>query len=225
MNDVALWVGLGGLVLGGAWFGVTQVTQGNLEEPAFEVLQTEHHFQLRHYAPVVLASTAMSRDSETDMSNGFRVLARYIFGGNKPAESLPMTAPVLTRSGGESLAMTVPVLTSESVTAPSVTHRGRSMAFVMPRGRSIQSLPQPLTSKVELSQVQWGHVASLRYGGYAKPERFNAQTKRLRSWIKQQGWTERGPAMNAQYNSPWAFPLSRRNEVLIPVDVPRTNAK
>ncbi len=221
MNDMVIWVGLGSLMLGGAWYGVTEMTQGNLEEPKFRQIQSEGDFELRQYESIVLASTPMKTDERSGMNGGFRVLARYIFGGNKPAESLPMTAPVLTQKG-ESLPMTVPVLSGPSMEAPSVVNSpgGMTMAFVMPGDRDMASLPQPLSPKVQINEVSWGLVASLRYGGYAKPERFKAETQRLRTWIKQQGWIERGPAMNAQYNSPWAFPLSRRNEVLIPVSSP-----
>tara|TARA_Y100001934_G_scaffold256232_1_gene324026 strand:+ start:1989 stop:2669 length:681 start_codon:yes stop_codon:yes gene_type:complete len=226
MNDMVIWIGVGSLVLGGAWFGVTEVTQGNLEEPSFETLVQEKSFQLRRYEPVVLASTPMRNDARSGMNGGFRALARYIFGGNKPAESLPMTAPVLTQKG-ESLPMTVPVLSGAGLAAPSVTAapEAMTMAFVMPDGREVETLPRPLNPKVQLARVEWGLVASLRYGGYAKPKRFQQETKRLQAWIKEQGWTQRGPAMNAQYNSPWAFPLNRRNEVLIPVQAPQANIK
>ena len=63
-----------------------------IEEPRYEVVTAweEHSIELRSYAPRILAVTTMTQGQ----NNGFRVLAGYIFGGNKSDQKIAMTAPV-----------------------------------------------------------------------------------------------------------------------------------
>ena len=165
--------------------------------------------EFRRYAPFLIASTPMAEPGDKGLRRGFPVLAGYIFGGNTPGESLAMTAPVLQQGAtGEALAMGAPVIQSP---------RGAQMAFVMPEGRTLDDLPAPNDSAVTLSEVSWGEVAAIRFSGAGKQERFQEAERRLRAVLAKEGRRARGPALFAQYNSPSAFPLLRRNEVLIPL--------
>ncbi len=208
MQDTLIWVGVGAALLTGVWAGYTSLYEGSLDAPSYQVLTREGAFELRQYDPFVIASTPRQKPQARGSNTGFRVLAGYIFGGNQPGERMPMTAPVVMARDGESLGMTVPVVTDGS--------KG-SMAFVMPRGRTLEDLPTPRSNAVRLGDVNWGRSATLRYNGYATPERFAAQTAKLQRWMKAKGYQARGTPLSAQYNSPSAMPLLRRNEVIIPL--------
>ena len=91
------------------------------------------------------------------------------------------------------------------------------MAFVMPLGRTVESLPAPNNDAVSFSEVDWGEVAAIRFAGRGKQKRFQDAEVTLRKAVEAAGKMAKGPALYAQYNSPSAFPPMRRNEVLLPL--------
>ena len=178
-------------------------------QPAYSVTAQRDGVEYRHYEPFVIASIQSSQGGDAGLRNGFRRLAGYIFGGNTAQESISMTAPVLQQNTpGESLPMTAPVLQS--------TEEMR-MAFVMPAGRSIDSLPVPNNVQVRLSDVDWGEAVVIRFSGRGKQAKFVAAEATLREVMAAHKRVASGPALYAQYNSPSAFPPLRRNEVIIPL--------
>ena len=93
--------------------------------------------------------------------------------------------------------MTAPVLQS---------NEDMRMAFVMPAGRSIDSLPVPNNVQVRLSDVDWGEAVALRFSGRGKQAKFVAAEATLREVMAAHQRVASGPALYAQYNSPSAFP-------------------
>ena len=70
-----------------------------IEEPKFEVLLTDGAFEIRKYAPYIVAETMVEGDMDQASSKGFRLIADYIFGNNQAvssasSEKIAMTAPV-----------------------------------------------------------------------------------------------------------------------------------
>lgn len=213
MNDTLLWIGVGTALVAGLWSGYTVFYEGNLERPDYQVTARDGVYELRTYDSFVIASTPMRSSDRSGMNGGFRSLAGYIFGGNRPQEKLAMTVPVMTSPKGEKLPMTAPVMTRTD---------DRTMAFVMPKGRTVEDLPQPNSDKVSLRRVDWGLAAAVRYNGYATPERVKHYRQALMTWIAAQGYESRAGSISAQYNSPSAMPLLRRNEIIVLVR-PLTN--
>ena len=189
----------------GVWMGYTAFYEGRLSSPNYKVITTDKSFEVREYAPFTLASTSIPNQGDKALSQGFRILARFIFGGNHQSESLAMTAPVLQQNGAE-----VGLLSSAA-------SQGMTMAFVMPIDRSFESIPKPNQASVALQSVSWGTVASLRFSGRASTSDFQRAEVDLRGWMSDHGYEAKGPASYAQYNSPSAFPALRRNEVLIQI--------
>jgi hypothetical protein len=211
MSKVIPWivalVVVGGVAL--AWKKFKS-SRESLENPDYTVAATYDDLEVREYAPRIQAQVTVDGAREDATNRGFRILAGYIFGGNQPGESLPMTAPVLQQKGqGESLPMTAPVLQSDD---------GMRMAFVMPAGRSLADLPVPQDAQVSLTEVDWGEAAAIRFAGRGKPARFLKAETDLRRVLEAAGRRPTGPALRAQYNSPGAFPPLRRNEVIIPIE-------
>ena len=189
-----IWMIAAGSVLGitGLWAGYTVVFEGGLETPKHSLVEKHGAIELRDYQPFRVASTALSGQEES-ASTGFRILAGYIFGDNDRSEKMAMTAPVIE--------------------APEAS--GMTMSFVMPT--AIPDLPGPNRDAVELTEIDWGRSAVLRFGGSGNWQRFEQHEVELREWCTEQGLTARGDALYAQYNSPSAFPLLRRNEVILPL--------
>ena len=208
MNDTLLWIGVGTALVAGLWSGYTVFYEGNLDRPEYQVSLRDGVYELRSYEPFVIASTPMRSNDRSGMNGGFRSLAGYIFGGNKPQEKLAMTVPVMTDPKGEQLPMTAPVMTQTT---------DGTMAFVMPKGRTLDDLPEPNSQNVSLRQVDWGVAAAVQYNGYATPERVERYRKALINWITKKGYEARAGAISAQYNSPSAMPLLRRNEIIVRV--------
>ena len=64
---------------------LTLLIAGNamaIEEPKYTVLEKEKPFELRAYAPKIIAETLVSGDLDDASSTGFRRIADYIFGNN-----------------------------------------------------------------------------------------------------------------------------------------------
>jgi hypothetical protein len=77
---------------------------------------------------------------------GFRLLAGYIFGGNKSRQSIAMTAPVAQEPVSEIIAMTAPVMQLENAGTWTVR-------FTMPSAYTMEMLPQPNDPKEQLRRL------------------------------------------------------------------------
>ncbi len=81
-----------------------------IEKPAYKVLAEYPDFEVRDYAPYVVAETEVEGDLTSAGGEAFSRLAGFIFGKNRSAKKLAMTAPVAqVASPGTRLAMTAPV--------------------------------------------------------------------------------------------------------------------
>ena len=85
-----------------------------VEEPAFRTVLREGAFELRDYPALVVAEVTVDGDQKAAANQGFRLLAGYIFGGNKPRQSIAMTAPVAQTPAREKIAMTAPVTQTQT---------------------------------------------------------------------------------------------------------------
>jgi hypothetical protein len=186
-----------------------------IEEPAFETLRAEGDFELRLYAPTIVAETLVEGDMDSASNSGFRVIASYIFGNNLSAtgsgsEKIAMTAPVTMQAAGERIAMTAPVTTEGEA--------GRlRMQFVMPSRYTLASLPKPKDERVTLREVPAQRMAVMKFSGFAGAQKVEARTRELLDWMKAEGLEPQGGSRLARYDPPWTLPFLRRNEVMVPV--------
>lgn len=123
-----------------------------IEEPDFDVvLQLDgNDVELRRYAPYVVAQVRVDGPADRADSEGFRALAGYIFGKNKGERRLEMTAPV-TRAAA-------PVARTPDADAYVVQ-------FVLPRGVTLATAPEPIDPRVQLHEVPSRLVSAIRYSG------------------------------------------------------------
>jgi len=185
------------------------------EEPKFEILEQDGDFEVRLYAPKIIAEVLVDGNLDEASSKGFRLIAAYIFGENTSAqgeaEKIAMTAPVVTAPSSEKIAMTAPV---------TMTEAGNQyrMFFVMPSSYSMATLPKPNNAKVSLSEVAAQKAAVLQFSWLAGEEKVAEKTALLRQWMKNKGLQATAPAQLARYNPPWTLPFLRRNEIIIPIE-------
>ena len=182
------------------------------EEPAFTLVVDEDAFQVRQYPPLVVAETRVAGDRKQASSDGFRILAGYIFGGNTRRESIAMTAPVMQSPPvSEKIAMTAPV--SQTAVAGAWV-----IQFTMPSEKTLDTLPTPDDPRVVLRTTPAIRVAVIRFSGWASDRDFERKRDELERWMAKRGLRAIGPASLAQYNPPWTLGPLRRNEVMLPVD-------
>jgi hypothetical protein len=181
-----------------------------IEEAPYKPIETHGSFELREYAPYVVAETFVEGDFEAVGNEGFRRLVKYIGGENQGAKSIAMTAPVEQARAPQKIAMTAPV---EQARAGD---RWR-IAFVLPASYTIETAPVPNDDRIRLAQTPPRTVAAVRYSGRWTEENYARHLGELEAWIKARGLVATGEPVWARYNPPMMPWFLRRNEILIPV--------
>ncbi len=185
-----------------------------VEEPPFRLVSRESGFEIRDYPALVVAEVTIEGSRAQAANRGFRPLAGYIFGANRPRAKIAMTAPVLTAPAsrdGEKIAMTAPVLQS-----PLDADRW-VVRFVMPQGYSLANLPAPDDPRVTLVETPARRVAVMRFTGLWDEAGLARKSAALDAGIRAAGFTAAGPPSFAFYDPPWTPPFLRRNEIMTPI--------
>jgi len=182
-----------------------------IEEPAFRTVLQEGAYEIRDYPALVVAEVTVAGDQDGAASKGFRLLAGYIFGGNKRRQGIAVTAPVGQEPASEKIAMTAPVTQTRNAGEWVVR-------FTMPSAYSLETLPEPNDPKVHLRVVPPTRFAVLRFSGLASQADVEARIAELAAWMKSRHLRNTGPASLAQYDPPWTLWFLRHNEVMIPIE-------
>lgn len=170
-------------------------TYNGYELPPYTVVEQQGAVEIREYAPYLVAQVEVEGARRSAISKGFRMLARYIFGGNE---------------GGEKIAMTVPV--AQVPDGPSWAIR-----FMMPSAASEKGLPRPNDARVEMVEVPGGMEGIIVFSGMTPPGVLKSQEAKLRAVLSDMGHTATGPARYYFYNDPFTLPWKRRNEIGLPL--------
>ena len=136
-----------------------------IEEATYTVVERDGEFEIRDYAPHVVAETVVAGSFDRAGNEAFSRLFRYISGDNRSRHKVAMTAPVSQGSEGEKIAMTAPVEQQPAEDRWVVS-------FTMPASSALETLPQPGDPQVTLRQVparRW-LPESRAYKGNTKPE-------------------------------------------------------
>jgi hypothetical protein len=180
-----------------------------VEEPPYTLVRADGDFEIRNYAPMVVAEVVVASTSRSPANDGFRPLANYIFGDNSPGAKIAMTAPVAVERG-----------TKIAMTAPVERERGDAgwvVRFIMPAGSHLETMPTPNDPAVRLRAQPARRLAVVRFSGMATRDSSNAKEQSLRAWMARAGLQPAGEPIYAYYNPPWTPGFMRRNEVQIPI--------
>jgi len=127
-----------------------------IEEATYTVVENDGEFEIRDYAPHVLAETVVAGAFDRAGNEAFRKLFRYISGDNRSRHKVAMTAPVSQEPTGEKIEMTAPV-------GQRPAEDRWVVSFTMPASYARETLPEPGDSQVTLRQVPARRMAALRY--------------------------------------------------------------
>lgn len=182
------------------------------EEPSFTVedriASRDGEVEIRRYGSRIAAETTIDADEEAARNEGFRRLARYIFGGNQGNAKIAMTAPVVQEKG-QKIAMTAPVATQRGGGGQWV------IRFFMPSEHTLDTLPTPNDERVHLVTVPGERVAVLRFTGIASSQAVAARTEELLTALRDNDIEPSGEPLTWFYDPPWTIPFRRRNEVVV----------
>jgi len=177
-----------------------------IEEPEFVVERQLGAVEIRRYAPYVVAQVLVQGSAEDAGNDAFRILAGYIFGKNKGERRLEMTAPVTQASAPVTLPMTAPV-------TRSAAGSGWLVQFVLPRGVTLASAPEPLDARIQLREVAATRLAAIRYSGFWSDANYDEHLAKLRHTLTEAGIAWSGEPVFSRYDPPFMPWFLRRNEI------------
>lgn len=193
-----------------------------IETPEYTVVEKRDGYEIREYAPHIVAQVTMTGEFDATMNGGFRKLADYIFGNNvAKGES--------GESGAEKIVMTAPVLEQEVEQTPNATepssnsNKGdatRTVSFVMPRKYTSETLPEPKNKEVSIVQVPGKRYAAIQFSGWMNADKAAKRKQELVELLKRDKVETLGQPLLAQYNPPWIPGPMRKNEILIEIKAP-----
>ncbi|MGJ5130348.1 SOUL family heme-binding protein [Bradyrhizobium oligotrophicum] len=198
-----LWLaGATVLVLAGAAIAAGPL-MSRVEHPRYDVVSRDGDFEIRAYAPMIIAQAEVQGARKPAIEEGFRIIAGYIFGANRAKAKIAMTAPV------QQQATALP-------TAGDETASDRwSVSFVMPSNWTLQKLPPPEDARIKLTAVPAQRMVALTFSGSTSDGIIADKTRALRDYAQRKGLTVTGSPLLGFYNPPWTLPMLRRNEVML----------
>ena len=236
-----LWLLAG--MCGGAALARWQLARWFTQQPRYAVERRVGDLEIRVYSACWVAETTVTDASwDEALREGFRRLARYIFGRNHPSPFQPnrlgTTDPVRpaaalrTDDGNDSgyvIPMPVEVVARPprpadklAMTAPVnvATHEDRSytIVFNLPFDRTLASLPAPDDERVRLERRPRRRVAVLRYRGGRSGPRVAEKFAELLRRVRAERLPYRGSPEYAGYDPPSTLPFLRRNEVWVELE-------
>jgi SOUL heme-binding protein len=199
-----------------ALFGALALTTATMpsqaiEEPEYQVVRQLDGIELRQYAAYTVAEVVVPGPAADAGSQAFPILAGYIFGKNKGERRFEMTAPVTQIAAPVKLPMTAPV-------TQTVAPGGFLVQFVLPRGVTVATAPEPLDARVQLREVPPSRVAVIRYSGRWSAANDAEHLARLHDGLRSAGLAWAGEPVYSRYNAPFTPWFMRRNEIWLAIE-------
>jgi hypothetical protein len=160
------------------------------EEVKFDIVHENEVYEIRKYSGRLVAQAINDKNGGT-----FRKLFNYISGDNNSSKKIEMTTPV-TQMKKNNVSF---------------------MQFYLPSEFNKKTTPIPTNSDVQITLMEEGYFAVIRYSGRSSDKNFIKYSKILRAKLLEDKILINGFAIKATYNPPWTLPLFRRNEVMFNV--------
>jgi effector-binding domain-containing protein len=182
-----------------------------VENVAYSVIEKKGEYEIRIYPEHIVAQTVVKGGYNDALSQGFSIVAGYIFGGNTKKENISMTTPVTeTSAKSQSIAMTAPVMAT-------IKDESRTIAFGMPKSYTMETLPTPTDSRVQLVTVPEKKMAAIRFSWLRTESRIQKKKDLLLEALRKDNLNVVGEPQYAGYNAPGTPPWMTRNEVMIEI--------
>ena len=166
----------------------------------FRTLQTFSDFEVREYAPCVIAEVKVSAQYSTAASSAFASLFKYISKGNKTSEKIAMTAPVIAAQRAE-----------------SAEPDDWFVSFVMPSGSTFGRLPHPNDPRVILRDLDTETCIAISFRGKATEELSEKKVKELRAAAARENIAVSGETRICRFDPPFKPGFLQYNEIVIPL--------
>jgi hypothetical protein len=166
------------------------------EKQKYRVVLKDKALEIRFYPEATMATVYSAATNYKGVaSNGFRKLARFIFGGNDENKGISMTAPVRM----------------------NMSEKGSEMSFVMPEKYNATNLPKPNDASINIHKSTPEYVAVIEFGGYANDEKIEVYKNLLLQTLAQRNIKVIGNYQFLGYNAPYQI-IARKNEIIIPIE-------
>ncbi|MER5332864.1 heme-binding protein [Micromonospora sp. NPDC002717] len=179
------------------------------EQQPYRVVTRHPGFELRRYPPYLVAEVQVEGTFEQAARDGFRPLAAYVGGANRPRAASGNAA---REAGPETIAMTAPYL-QEEADRPGCW----LLRLVLPAACAPDTLPEPTDPRVRTRQVPAQLAAAARFRGRWTARAFDRRATALGRAVTAAGLRPTDAVRYARFDPPWKPWFLRHNEVVLPV--------
>jgi hypothetical protein len=166
--------------------------QRNIERYPYVVKTKYKRFEIRNYETTLFASVKLTtKGYKNSSSEGFSILAGYIFGNNERNEKISMTSPV-SMSLGDFM----------------------TMMFMVPKKFNKDMLPKPNQSGIEFKEEPAKTVAAIMFNGWANGTKIEKYKQNLKAALDAEGIKYSNQFYFFGYNAPFEV-FNRKNEVIV----------
>jgi hypothetical protein len=167
--------------------------QRNIETYPYTLEKKYEYFEIRNYEATLFTSVKIpSKKFKESSSNGFRILAGYIFGANEKNQKIPMTSPV----------------------SMSLEDTMTTMMFMVPNEFNLETLPEPNQQEVKFHTEPARRVAAITFGGWSNDEKLEKYKGQLKAALKKEGIAYFEKFYFFGYNAPYEM-INRKNEIIV----------
>lgn len=171
------------------------INQKNIETYHYTVIKKYDLIEIRNYEEALFTSTKLPGKSyKNSSSEGFSILAGYIFGDNETNEKISMTSPVS-------------ISLEDSMT----------VRFLVPKKYTIEALPLPNHPKIEFIKEPSKTVAAICFGGWTNDKKIHQYRQLLINALNHEGIDYFGRFSLLGYNPPYEI-FNRRNEIIVEIE-------
>lgn len=178
------------------------------EQPRYTLELTDANIEVRQYTDLICAEVHMPGERQEAISQGFKILADYIFGNNISQARMSVSPLVSQQQMSEKIAMTAPVM-------QQALSDSWSVRFIMPADHTLQTLPKPCHEGVMLKVVPAGRYAVIKFSGLNSTSNLEEHEAQLKAYVHDMKLMTEGEVLYAFYNPPWTPPPLRRNEIML----------
>lgn len=162
------------------------------EQHNYKVIKKFDKFEIRKYDAALFSSVKLNKKGYKESSSeGFRILAGYIFGDNDAKEKIAMTSPVVMELGDSS-----------------------KMMFMVPKNYNLKNLPNPNNSKIVFEKEEVKIIAAIRFDGWADDEKIEKYKTILMNELANEKLNFINKFSFLGYNPPYEV-MNRRNEIVV----------
>lgn len=166
--------------------------QRNIETYPYVVKKKYQQVEIRSYETTLFTSVRLStKGYKNSASQGFSILAGYIFGNNERNEKIAMTSPV-----SMSLEDTM------------------TMMFMVPKKFKKDMLPKPNQTGIEFKQEPAKILAAITFSGWADDTKIEKYKQDLKAVLDAEGIKYTNQFYFFGYNAPYEV-FNRKNEVIV----------